>query len=387
LLVVFIIIAVVVVASFVVGTIRRGRAKRRKSAVKKSTMSLSQFQQKMIAVGFTTSEAAFLYDIVVSAHHEDPIAFLMSYKTLDTVITTAMQKFAATGKSDDPATQEFLGKLLERRKRITIQKMNARKILSGSKEIPAGQNVQVVLAGVGIFTTQVVQNNSYFSIFSPIVRDLPVDFKWNGVNGMIFFHKRNGGQYSFNTTIVEEIEDKKTGDFVLLMHHEAPLFHAQKRNSVRAALKKQAHIYPIGDGMGRTFAEGKPCMMSDISDDGCSVTMEGKVDISRSVIVQLMLGGQLISINGECQRVQYSRIKNLSHLHIKAESIPRNTKNIILSVTFGIVQENNDPVAISGTHGEGDGDPRQAGEPLSGENGPEKEYPSDPPPKDIAQDE
>lgn len=364
--------------------VKRRKVKKQKSEIRKGSMPLSQFQRKITAAGFGLEETALLYDIVVSANLEDPTAFLTSYKSLDTVITTAMQKFAAAGKDKDPACQEFLGKLLDRRKRITIQKMNVRKILSSSKEIPAGQNVQVVLAGVGIFTTQVVSHSSSFSILSPIVRDLPADFKWEGRKVMLFFRKINDGEYSFNTTVVKEIEDRGTGDFVLLMHHQAPLFRAQKRNSVRTALKKQAHIYPIGDGMGRTFAEGKPCTMSDISDDGCSVVMEGKVDMPRSVIVQLMLGGQLISMGGECQRVQYNRINNISLLHIKAESIPRDTKNIILSVTFGIIREGNDPVAISGTYG--DGGLRQTGESSPAEKGHEIEKPNDPPPTDTAQE-
>jgi c-di-GMP-binding flagellar brake protein YcgR len=361
---------------FVVWIIKKRKDKKQKPDVKKGIMPFPQFQQKMAAAGFTVQESTILYDIVASAKLENSILFLTSYKSLDAVISKAMQKFAVSGKSKDPAAQEFLGKLLERRKRITIQKMSVRNVLSGSKEIPAGQNVQVVLAGIGIFTTQVTPHSSYFSIFSPIVRDLPVNFKWEGRKVTIFFRKINDGEYSFNTTIVKEVEDEKTGEFVLLMHHQESLFHTQRRNSVRVTLKRPAHIYPIGDGGGRTFAECKPCTLSDISDDGCSVIMEGKIDMPCSVIIQFTLGGQLISINGECQNVQYNRMRNMSRLHIKAESIPRDTKNIILSVTFGIINE--DPVVINGTH-ERDNEPRQTGELPSGEllSG---ELPSDGPP-------
>jgi c-di-GMP-binding flagellar brake protein YcgR len=375
--VILIIIAVAVLVPLAVWVVKKRKGKKHKSAARKSILPFSPFQQKMTSAGFTAPEAALLYEIVASASPENSTAFLTSHKSLDAVIITAMQRIAATGQNNDPDAQEFVGKLLDRRKRITIQKMNARQILSGSREIPAGQSVQVVLTGVGIITTQVVPHSSYFSILSPIVRDLPVDFKWRGRNVMIFFRKRNEGEYSFNTTIVEEIEDKRTGDFILLMDHEAPLFHTQNRSSVRAALKKQAHIYPIGDGIGRTFTEGKPCALSDISDDGCSVVMEGKVNMPRSVIVQLTLGGQFISMNGECLRVQYNRIKNTSRLHIKTESIPRRIKNIILSVTFGIIKEENDPVILSGTREEGE--PRQTSEPLPDETGSETGEPAAPP--------
>jgi c-di-GMP-binding flagellar brake protein YcgR len=375
LLVILIVIAAALVF-FVVWMIKKRKGKKQKLDVKKGVMPVPQFRQKMTAAGFTVQESVLLYDIVASAKLENSLAFLTSYKSLDTVISEAMQKFAVSGKSKDAAAQEFLGKLLEHRKRITIQKMSVRNSLSGSKEIPAGQNVQVVLAGMGIFTTQVTPHISYFSIFSPIVRDLPVNFKWEGRRVTIFFRKINDGEYSFNTTVVKEVEDEKTGEFVLLMYHQESLYHTQRRNSVRAILKRPAHIYPIGDSGGRTFAECEPCTLSDISDDGCSVTIEGKVDMPRSVIIQFTLGGQLMSINGECRNVQYNRMRNVSRLHIKAESIPRDTKNIILSVTFGIINE--DPVAINETR-ERDDESRQTDE-LPSSEPPSSEPSSDEPP-------
>jgi c-di-GMP-binding flagellar brake protein YcgR len=376
--VILIIIAAASLVSFVVWRIKKRKVKKQKPDVKKGVMPFPQFQREVVAAGFTLQESVLLYDIVPSANLANPMAFLTSYKSLDTVISVAMQKFAANGKNQVPAAQKFLGKLLERRKRITIQKMNARKILSGTREIPAGQNVQVVLAGVGVFTTQVVPHSSYFAILSPIVRDLPIDFNWEGKRVTLFFRKINDGEYSFNTTVAKEIEDEKTGDFVLLMQHQVPLFRAQKRNSIRAVFKKQAYIYPIGDDMGRIFAESKPCTLSDISDEGCSVIMEGKVTMPRSVIVQFTLGGQFISINGECRNIQYNRIKNISLLHIKAESIPRDTKNIILAVAFGIIREDNDPARISGTPEKRGGEARQTDEPPSGEAEQGQDEPTDP---------
>jgi c-di-GMP-binding flagellar brake protein YcgR len=374
---IIIIIAAAAPVSFVVWRIKKRKVKKQKPDVKKGVMPFSQFQRAVVAAGFTLQETEILYDLALSANLENPTAFLMSYKSLDTVISLAIQKFAALEKNKYPAAQEFLGKLLERRKRITIQKINARKILSGSREIPSGQNVQVVLAGVGVFTTQVVPHSSYFAILSPIVRDLPVDFNWKDTKVTIFFRKINDGEYSFNTTIVQEIEDEKNGDFVLLMRHQVPLFHAQKRSSIRGVFKKQAYIYPIGDDTGKTFAESKPCTLSDISDEGCSLIMEGKVTMPRSVIIQITLGGQLISINGECRNIQYNRMKNISRLHIKAESIPRDTKNIILSVIFGIVREADDPVTVHRMPEEGHGAPRQTDEPPSGENEQRQEEPTD----------
>jgi hypothetical protein len=310
---------------------------RQKSGLKKSVLSSLRFQQKAMSAGFTSQEAAMLFDLALSPSSSitNPMAVLWSYKYLDIVIKQVIQNNVLSGK--DSGGQEFLGKLLDHRKLLTVQKINARKSLTRSKEILPGQDVQVVLALVGIFTTKVISHDLYFAVLSPIVFDLPPNFKWENRKVMVFFRKKNDGEYSFNTTVVREIEDSKTGDFVLLLQHQETLSRTQKRQSIRMFLNKEAHIYPIGNGAGRSFAESMPCILNDVSDDGCSIVMEGKMNMPHTVIVQFMLNNQLIGINGECRSIQYNRTKNMSLLHIQADSIPRDVKNIILAAMFGLI--------------------------------------------------
>jgi c-di-GMP-binding flagellar brake protein YcgR len=285
-----------------------------------------------------------LYEFAFASKLENPLEILSSCKSLDVIIRSVIQKFLVAGKEKDPDSQEFLGKLLDLRKQITVLKLNARKKLSSSREIKSGQEVQVVLAGEGIFATKVSSHDLYFAILSPIVFDLPPDFRWENRRVMIFFPKRNDGEYSFNTTVVREIEDAKTGEFILLMNHQETLSHTQKRQSIRVLLNKHAHIFPIGEGIGRSFAEGKPCTLYDISDDGCAVIMEGKTKMPKAVIIQFTFNNQLIGINGKCESIQYNKLKNASMLHIRANSIPRDTKNIILSVMFGLISKDDEPL-------------------------------------------
>jgi hypothetical protein len=323
--------------------VRKFVRKKQNSRRKKEVPSFQEFRQKAIAAGLTPQEAALLYEFTLESKLENPLNALWSYKSLDIVIKSVMQKFHTTEREKDAAGQEFLGKLLDLRKQITVQKLKARKRLSNSREVPAGQEVQVVLADVGIFTTKVIHDSFYFAVLSPIVFDLPPNFKWENRKVMIFFRKRNDGEYSFNTAVVQEIEDPKTHEFVLCLHHQETLSHTQKRQSIRVLLNRPAHIFPVGGEVKKNFAESRPCTLYDISDDGCAVIIQGKMEALRTVIIQVTLNNQLVGINGECLGIRYNKIKNVSVLHIRTNFIPREAKNIILSVMFGLISNDDEP--------------------------------------------
>jgi hypothetical protein len=365
LFVILVSIAAVVLVFAVVQIITMSKSKAPTGNRVKTVWDAQQFYQKAMIAGFTLQEATLLREFTLAAKLENPQEVLWSYKSLDIVIKFVAENFRIAEKEKNPEAQEFLGKLLDLRKKIIVDKLNARKKLSSSKEIPAGQEVQVVLTGIGIFSTKTSSNDLYFAVLSPIVLDLPPNFKWDDRKVMVFFRKRNEGEYSFNTTAVREIEDPKTGDFVLLLHHQHTLSHTQHRQSVRVLLNKRAHLYPVGGSTERNFAEGKPCELYDISDDGCSVIVDGKINASRTVIIQFTLGNQVVGINGKCRSAQYNRLKNVTFLHIHAVSIPRDVKNTILSVMFGLVSKD-DEQPLPNVHSESNGNAESQNYPNDG---------------------
>lgn len=317
---------------------------------KKIVPSPHQFRDRAARIGFTPQETTLLYELATAAKPENPLEALWQFQFLDMIIKSVIQQCRKTGKETDTESQKFLGKLLDYRKQLTIRKLNMRKKLSSSREIPAGQEVQAILADIGIFRTKVTAHSSYFALLSPIVHDLSPDFKWEQRKVMIFFRRRNDGEYSFNTTVIKEIEDGKSHEFVLLLHHQEILAHAQKRQSIRVVLNQEAHMYPVGDDAGRTFAESKSCRLYDISDEGCAVMVHGKMNAPRAVIIQVMLDNRLVGINGECLSMQYDKAKNMSMLHIRADSIPREVKNIILAVMFGLIDRDAGAPAPTAPH-------------------------------------
>jgi hypothetical protein len=361
LIVVFTGVAIVALAAVVFVVVKKKKGKKRKTG-----LSLAQFQLKAVSAGFTALEGAMLCQLAVAANLDNPMNVFWSYKSLDVIIKSAIEKFYAEKKDKIPANQDFLGKLLLRRKQLTIQKINNSKHLSDTKEIPSGQPVKVVLTGLGIFTTHITDNSADFSVLSPIVFDLPVDFEWTNRKVTIFFHRRDDGEYSFSTTVIRETEDRRTGEKVLLLGHQNTLSCVQKRKSIRIFLNKHADIYPAGESTGMTFATSRPCILHDLSDDGCSVVMDGKADFSRTVIVQFQLCNQIININGDCRSVHYNQAKNLSLLHIKAGPIVRESKNIILAVMFGVMSDSaettHEPLSETGAQADAQTDAQAAQE-------------------------
>jgi hypothetical protein len=309
----------------------------------KSTVSPVRFQQYAKEAGFLPKEGLLLYDLARQMDSENPLALLTSLKRLDAAIKMMMDKLSATGKEKDSAGQEFVGKMMEHRKRLTNEKLSAQPGLTDSRGIPVGQNVQVVLANMGVFSTRVQATGQNLAILSPIIMDLPPDFKWENKKVILFFRRKNDGEYSFGTSVVKEVGQEKAGDTILLLRHQDTLSRAQRRQSLRMMMHKNAHLYPVGNSAGRTFSEGMRCVMNDLSDGGCSVILEGKIEMPRTAIIQTTLGGRLISLVGECRAIQYNRAKNVSLLHIETPALPREIKNLILAVMFGIITDSADP--------------------------------------------
>jgi hypothetical protein len=301
---------------------------------------------------FTEQELAMLLELSDAAQFEGPAVVWSSYKCLDTIVKLLIQKFDMV--EAEPAVQEFLGKLLDRRKQITLEKLNARRRLADTKDIAAGQEVHIILPDIGVFSSHIVGNGDHLTVRLPLIADLPAQFQWSGQKVMGFFRKRNDAEYSFSTLVVREVTDNQSGDFVLLLRHQKALSRVQKRRSLRVALHRQAAIYPFALDSGKVFTESTHGVLNDLSDDGCSAIIRGKAALPSEVIVQVTLDNRIVYIHGECCCVQYNKEKDFSLAHIKAGNIPRDVKNIILCVMFGILEDNDKPPVIIGSSAKGE---------------------------------
>jgi hypothetical protein len=342
---VFIGLALLAAAVILVIKIRRRWKKKIKSAVplaphrlhnkNSAVMNAGQYLAKGKEIGLSPADCKRLMLLAVSEGLKPPNQFFWSQPQMDIVLKAFMFSLTITNKEDDAANQVMLGRLLEYRKQMSLKKINIRRGLKSTHEIIAGQNVQVILNGVGIFATKVYTNDDCLQVLSPIIHDLPGDFTWKNQKIIVFFRRKNDGEYTFGTTVIEEKKDSRLGEFVLVLRHADTLSRSQKRRSIRTVMQKEAHIYPVDDA-STELTESKLCTINDISDTGCSIYMRGNAGKLSSVIIQFMLHNQLINLHGDCKRVLFNRSKGVSLLHIEFAPLPLKQKNQILGFIFGI---------------------------------------------------
>jgi c-di-GMP-binding flagellar brake protein YcgR len=308
----------------------------------------SQTLSKGRELGFSDDDMALINGAAAEAGIEPPYKYFWSTTQLDLVLKALTRVLVTIGKLNEASSQALLGTLLEHRKTLELNKANSSKQgLSSTKEIAAGQPVQVILNEIGIFSTQVTKNVEHLEILTPIVADLPPTFSFVGRNLNVFFKRKGDGEYSFNSTASKEVECGETGDFVLYLPHSDTLSRSQKRRSIRVQTWKDAHIYPVDDIGNKSFSEGKKCTLNDISDMGCSAIIDGRSELPPTLIIQFNLCNQLLSLYGERRTIQFNRQKNISLLHVEFQSLPPESKNLLLSFIFGIIEETNSHVGGS----------------------------------------
>jgi hypothetical protein len=87
---------------------------------------------------------------------------------------------------------------------------------------------------------------------------------------------------------------------------------------------------------------GLRCILEDISDTGCALTIGGRAPAGLRVKIQFAIEGDLISMPGVVRSSDYSEETNRSLLHIEADTLTLTMRNRILALVFG-VNANDDP--------------------------------------------
>jgi hypothetical protein len=84
---------------------------------------------------------------------------------------------------------------------------------------------------------------------------------------------------------------------------------------------------------------GLKCFIEDLSDTGCSVTVSGKTEPGIRLKVQFALDGIPLCMTGKLRSVNYNSQTNRSSLRIESEPLPVEMRNIILSLVFGMLPD------------------------------------------------
>ena len=303
-----------------------------------------QFFAKGKDVGFSFKEIELLRQLAVKCNLEDPSSLFWSQGQLDTCIRTMVREIRMSGGSDEEGTHDFLSKLYDYRKEIEMNKPRNKNGISNSRQIGEGQMLKILVAGTGVFKSQIVRNISqYIAISRPVNNKNSSGHSWVGSKISVYFWREDDAGYVFDTIVQDEIFSKGIPSLKLV--HTDSLFRTQKRKSIRIKMHKAAFLYLVPENEPPHKIEMDPglkCFLEDLSDSGCAVTVGGKAESGLRVKIQFALDNAPVCMTGIVRSTSFREDTNRSILHIEAETLPIETRNRILGEVFGMVQEDDE---------------------------------------------
>jgi c-di-GMP-binding flagellar brake protein YcgR len=315
-------------------------------AKKEKQNSWLQFYAKGKDAGFSFKEIELLRRLAIKSNLAEPSALFWSQNQLDLCIRSLVRSSRLAGSEKDADTQEFLSKLYDYRKKIEMEKPKVKNGISSSLQIGESQTLRLLLNGAGVFKSQVIKNiGPYLTIARPSSVNLPQGFPWIGQRVSVYFWREDDAGYVFDTDVLDEVYSK--GRAALKLAHSESLFRTQKRKSVRIKTHKPAYLYLIGDEEDAEKIEVKPglkCIIEDLSDSGCAVTIGGKAKPGIRVKLQFALEGAPLVMSGTVRSSEYREESNRSLLHIEADPLEMETRNHILGEVFGMLSDDEEPL-------------------------------------------
>jgi c-di-GMP-binding flagellar brake protein YcgR len=339
--VIIILVLVIVIAVFGVFAFFISRFGKKGKDEKDKKNNWLQFYAKGKDSGFSFKEIELLRRLAVKSNMEDPSALFWSQNQMDICIRSLIRNSRLAGTEQDPENQEFLSKLYDYRKKIEFEKPRVKTGLASTRQIGESQTVRILVTGTGVFPSRIIKNtNQYITIARPSGANLPQNFVWAGQRLAVYFWRNNDAGYVFDSDVTDEVYSK--GYPALQISHSDSLFRTQKRKSVRMKLRKSAFLYLQNEGSVTDVVEvvpGLKCIINDISDSGCAVTIGGKAAPGLRVKIQFVLDKSPLIMCGTVRSVDYNEDANHSMLHIEADSLPFETRNAILAEVFGMQEE------------------------------------------------
>jgi len=248
-------------------------------------------------------------------------------------------RFAGTG--GEKGNQDFLSKLYDYRKKIEMEKPRIKNGISNSRQVGEGQNLRILVEGTGVFKSQVIKTaNQYLTVSRPSTSKFSGAFSWQGQKVSVYFWRDDDAGYVFDTEVLDEVYSK--GIASLKISHSDSLFRTQKRKSIRLKMHKAAFLYPVNNDDDLTQIENSPglkCFLKDLSDSGCAITVGGKAASGLRIKVQFALNNIPVCMSGTVRSMEYSEEQNKSTLHVEADPLPIEVRNLILGEVFGMLPE------------------------------------------------
>lgn len=304
-----------------------------------------QFFSKGKEAGFSFKEVELLRGFAVQGNLEYPHSLFDSKSQLDQCIRSIVRGIKMSGRTDDRDFSLFLSKLYDYRQKMEINKTHPADSILNSRQISEGQLLRIPVEGSGVYKSEVVKNTSqYMTISRPLnKKNSSSSMVWVNKKISVYFWREDDAGYVFDSEVLDEVFS--VGVPSLKIAHGGSLFRTQKRKSIRTKIHKAAFLYmaPANEPPHKIETEpGLKCFLEDISDTGCAVTIGGKADSGMRVKVQFALDNAPVCMTGTVRSISFIEGANRSILHIEAEALPIEMRNLILGEVFGMLPDEDD---------------------------------------------
>jgi len=300
-----------------------------------------QFFAKGKEAGFTIKDLEQLRRMVAGCQIQDPVSIFKSQKQFEVVIRSMVNAVRLSGEQYEPATQYFLSKLFDYYKKIEMQVMDNKTRITNSRQISEGQTLRVLVAGTGVYKSEVVKNfGNYLTISRPMNSKAPASMQWNGLKISVYFWREDDAGYVFDSEVIDEVFSK--GISSLKVEHNDSLFRTQKRKSLRIKFQKAAFLYLVNDLDNPHKLEksaGLRCMLDDISDTGCAFKVLGQAQVGLRLKLQFSLDKAPVCMPGTVRSVDYYQDGNMSLVHMESDTLPFGVRNKIMCEVFNMLPE------------------------------------------------
>ncbi|MCX7023176.1 MAG: PilZ domain-containing protein [Spirochaetes bacterium] len=290
--------------------------------------------------GFSFGEARELKSIAGTLGFSEPASIFWNAEELEQVIKIV----AARGNvgEGDREFDSYLDRLFQFRKKLEYEQPGHKYGLGSTKMISRNQRLRILVRGVGVFNSSVVDNNDRFMVCSfPIGIRLPKGFSWQGKHVSVYFWKREDAGYVYDTFVIDEIQTK--GIPTLHLAHTEAMFRTQKRKSRRIVSKIPAYLYLVNRLEGAfekpERSPGMKCVIQDVSEDGFSLLIGGKAREGLLVKAQFYVGEDHIVMSGTVRAVDFSSDKNHSVIHVEAVKPSPRMSNLIRTFVYDLYSE------------------------------------------------
>jgi c-di-GMP-binding flagellar brake protein YcgR len=301
--------------------------------------------------GFSIKEIELLHQLAIKSKLEEPTALFFSQDRLDECIKSLVKTMRLSGTENDKEGHDFLSKLYDYRKKIEMEKPRNKHGIANSRQISEGQHLRVMLKNTGIFQAHIITNTSqYMAISRPTSEKhvLPESFSWQGQSLSIYFWRSEDAGYTFNSVVQDEMFSK--GLACLKISHAESLNRTQKRKSIRVRVQKPAYLYPIihEDDAGKPEkVSGIKCVLEDLSDTGCAVSVGGKASANMRLKIQFVLNNSVVCMSGTVRSFKYYEDQHKSLVRIESDPLPIEMRNHIMGEIFGMLPEGDDDLPFN----------------------------------------